>query len=102
MWLENGGYNFVDFLQNQDRTNLSLKGRKLKALKLLYNKLLKMNICTQQRIGEVIWGRLFQQDFYASKQRNLKNNTTAQQNIVSANEYHMTLRDSLNNNQVLA
>ena len=72
-WLEKGGYHFVDFSQNQDRTNLSLNGRKLKALKLLYKKLLKMNIGTQQSISEVIWGRVFQQDFFATKNRNLKN-----------------------------
>ena len=68
-WLGNGGYNFVDFSQDQDRTNLSLKGRKLTAWKLLYKKLIRINICTQQQISEAIWGRVFQQYFYASKQR---------------------------------
>lgn len=101
-WLQNGGYTFVDFTQSYDRTNLSLKGRKLKALKLLYKKLLKMNICTQHRISEVIWGRVFKQDFYASKQRNFQTNTSTHQNIGYANKYHMTLRDGMNNKQVSA
>jgi SAM-dependent methyltransferase len=76
LWLERGSYNFVEFLRSEDTTNLSLKGRKLKALKLLYNKLLKMNICEQQRISEVIWGKVFKQEIFASKQPNSKSNNS--------------------------
>ena len=93
MWLEGGGYNFVDFINSEDRINLSLKGRKLKALKLLYNKLLKMNICAQQRISEIIWGKGFKQEMMASKQRNSKSNKTIDPNIASPNTYTVSYED---------
>ena len=96
MWLERGGYNFVEFLRPEDRTNLSLKGRKLKGLKLLYNKLLKLDICVQYRISEVIWGKVFKQDIFASKQLNSKTNTTTYHNNLYPNKYQVTVRDGIN------
>ena len=69
IWLEKGGYNFVDFVLSTDSIKVSLKHRNLNAFKQLYDKLLRLNIRAQQRVGEIIWGRAFKQNFYASKQR---------------------------------
>jgi SAM-dependent methyltransferase len=93
MWLEKGSYNFVEFLGREDTINLSLKGRKLQALKLLYYKLLKINICVQQSISELIWGKVARQDIFASKQLNFKINTTSNQNIADVNRYIITYED---------
>ena len=93
MWLEKGSYSFVEFLGHEDRINLSLKGRKLKALKLLYNKLLRINICVEQSVSELIWGKVFKQDIFASKQLNFKINTTTNQNIADVNSYIITYED---------
>lgn len=96
IWLESGGYNFVELLLTEDRTNLSLKGRKLKALKLLYNKLLSMNIAVQHRISELIYGKVFKQDIFASKQLDSKTNTTTHHIDYYPNKYQTTVRDEMN------
>ena len=61
-----------------------------------------MSSRAQQTICEVIWGKVIKQSVYASKQRDSKANTTTQRNSLYANEYSVTLRDGVNNVQIVA
>ena len=64
-WIEQGGYDFVDFLAPEQRVNISLRN-KISELKL-HRKLLKMDMIKQRSIGEVLCGNMITQEAYLSK-----------------------------------